>query len=89
MYVTDDEAWEILESEAAALYPAGPADQEVWSRSSGKNADLPKDLTGRAQWHRCLKDLRAGKGPAPRKLIRTMLEDFSRNPTLIQLQTRF
>jgi len=90
MSISEGEAWEVLESEAAALYPAGPSDQEVWSRSSGKNADLAIDANGRAQWHRCLKDVRRGKGPTANRLIRTMLEDFPRNPTLLKLdQHRF
>jgi hypothetical protein len=86
MSISDDEAWEVLESEAAALYPAGPSDQEVWSRSSGKNADLANDANGRAQWHRCLKDVRRGKGPTANRLIHTMLEDFPRNSTLLKLE---
>jgi hypothetical protein len=86
MSISDDEAWEVFESEATALYPAGPSDQEVWSRSSGKNADLANEANGRAQWHRCLKDVRRGKGPTANRLIHTMLEDFPRNPTLLKLE---
>lgn len=84
--LTDDEAWDALETEAVGLYPSGPAHNEVWSRSGGKNEELPSEFTGRAQWHRCLKEIRAGRRPSTRQLVQTMLQDFPYNQTLRHLE---
>lgn len=80
--IRPDEAWQIFEEILAKMYPAGPTDQEVWSRSGGHNEDLKLDGTGVAQWHRCLKQVRSGSGPRPSKLLDTALRDFGDNPVL-------
>lgn len=80
--IRPDEAWGMFEETLAKMYPAGPTDQEVWSRSGGHNEDLNLDGTGVAQWHRCLKQVRSGNGPRPSKLLATALRDFGDNPVL-------
>jgi hypothetical protein len=80
--IRPDEAWQMFEETLAKMYPAGPTDQEVWSRSGGHNEDLNLDGTGVAQWHRCLKQVRSGNGPRPSKLLTTALRDFGDNPVL-------
>ncbi|WP_374341623.1 effector-associated domain EAD1-containing protein [Methyloversatilis sp.] len=80
--IRPDEAWQMFEETLAKIYPAGPIDQEVWSRSRGRNEDLNLDGTGLAQWHRCLKRVRSGNGPRPSKLLDTALRDFGDNPVL-------
>lgn len=80
-----DEAWDAIEAEAIGLYPWGPADRELWSRSGGNNGDLANEDDGRAKWHRCLKKLRAGKAPGVKALLRVMMEDYPHNETLKQL----
>ena len=84
--IPTEEAWQMLTGELVRLYPRGPTYNEFWSRSGGKEEELSLDGTGVAQWHRCIKDVRAGRGPKAADLLRTAIEDFSGNPTLQMLQ---
>lgn len=84
--LTPDEAWAAFESEATALYSYGPSDRELWSRSGGNNEDLPNEDTGRTAWHKCARDLRAGRAPGIRALLKVMSQDYPYNDTLRQLQ---
>ncbi|SFB21441.1 hypothetical protein SAMN04515620_12662 [Collimonas sp. OK607] len=77
-----DDAWQMFEETLAELYPQGPTHQEFWSRTGGKDNQLSSEGNGVAQWHRCLKHVRAGQGPAASNLLRTSLRDFSGNPVL-------
>ncbi len=89
VHLSIDEAWDAIEAEAAALYQWGPADRELWSRSGGHNEDLTNEGNGRAKWHRCLKELRAGKAPGIGALLRVMLDDYPHNDALKQLRLHF
>lgn len=80
-----DEAWAAFESEAIQMYPRGPTDRELWSRSGGRNEDLTHEENGKADWHRCVRDLRSGMAPGVRPLLHTMLEDYTNSDTLRQL----
>ena len=82
LQIPPDEAWTIFEETLAKLYPGGPTDQEVWSRSGGRNEELIQEGNGIAQWHRCLKQVRSGNGPLFSKLLNTALKDFSGNSVL-------
>ncbi|BBL25092.1 effector-associated domain EAD1-containing protein [Comamonas terrigena] len=82
LQVREDDAWKIFEETLAKLYPSGPTDQEVWSRSGGRNEELIQEGNGIAQWHRCLKQVRSGNGPLLSKLLNTALQDFSNNSVL-------
>ncbi|WP_245638660.1 GAP1-N1 domain-containing protein [Hydrogenophaga palleronii] len=77
-----DDAWKMLEESLVKLYPGGPTEQEVWSRSGGYNEDLSHHGNGVAQWHRCLKQVRAGNGTSSSSLLNTALKDFGSNPVL-------
>lgn len=77
-----DEAWQLFEETLTRLYPGGPTDQEVWSRSGGIDEDLDWKGNGVAQWHRCLKQVRSGNGPRASKLLDISLRDFGDNPVL-------
>ncbi|MBT9596618.1 MAG: hypothetical protein IV094_11590 [Vitreoscilla sp.] len=80
--IRPDEAWQMFEETLTKLYPGGPTDQEVWSRSGGNNEDLDWKGNGVAQWHRCLKQVRSGSGPRLSNLLDTSLRDFGDNPVL-------
>lgn len=80
--VRPDEAWQMFNETLAKLYPGGPMDQEVWSRSGGHNEDLNQEGNGVAQWHRCLKQVRSGNGLRSSNLLDTALRDFSGNSVL-------
>jgi len=77
-----DDAWQMFEETLAELYSQGPTHQEFWSRSGGKDNQLSSEGNGVAQWHRCLKHVRAGQGPVASNLLHTALRDFSGNPVL-------
>lgn len=85
LYMSEEDAWGAFESEAVQMYPKGPFDRELWSRSGGRNEDLAHEDTGRTAWHRCIKSLRVGMAPGIRQLLNTMLEDYSHSDTLKQL----
>lgn len=80
--IRPEEAWQMFEETLTKLYPGGPTDQEVWSRSGGNNEDLDWRGNGVAQWHRCLVQVRTGKRPRPSKLLDTSLRDFGDNTVL-------
>lgn len=80
--IRGDDAWKMFEDALAQLYPGGPTEQEIWSRSGGHNEDLSHHGNGVAQWHRCLKQVRAGKGTSSSALLNTALRDFGSNPVL-------
>ena len=70
------------------LYPAGPRDQEIWTRAGGDPSRLHLHDTGRVAWFRALRTLRHGGGGSEIRsetLIRTALEDYPHHPTLVAL----
>lgn len=81
-----EEAWKTFEESLAELYPQGPAEQEFWSRSGGKGNQLVAEGNGLAQWHRCIKHVRAGLGPSASALLHTALQDFRGNTALKMLR---
>lgn len=67
------------------LYPAGPVDQEIWTRAGGDISCLRLGGSGRAMWFAALKILRqggGGRGLSAVSLMRTALEDFPHNAGL-------
>ncbi|MGX4641683.1 GAP1-N1 domain-containing protein [Massilia sp. SYSU DXS3249] len=80
--IPEDEVWQMFEVTLAELYPQGPMHNEIWSRSGGKDEQLSSEGNGVAQWHRCIKQVRAGRGPVASDLLRTALRDFSGNAVL-------
>ena len=90
VHLSTDEAWSAFESEASTMYPWGPGDRDLWSRSGGRNKDLSRGDTGTDAWHRCIRELRAGKSPGVHALISEMCNDYQHNDTLkVLLNHRF
>lgn len=70
------------------LYPLGPLDREIWSRSGGDVANLRIGSTGRAGWHAALRLLTQGGGGANitiSSLLTEALSEFGANPNLKRL----
>lgn len=84
--IPTEEAWRMLTDELVQLYPYGPTHHEFWSRSGGKEEELSLDGSGVAQWHRCIRHVRAGKGPKAADLLRTAIKDFTGNSVLQMLR---
>ncbi|MFY0729965.1 hypothetical protein J1D76_14525 [Pseudomonas sp. NFX15] len=88
--VSENELWLLLEEVATELYPFGPSHNELWSRASGREQDLPQSDTGGARWHRILKSLRAGSGgTTPARLVSEMRKDYSDNDRLRYLSHHY
>lgn len=84
----DPDIWSQLGAIMPTLYPAGPMDQEIWSRAGGDPSRLHLNETGRTAWFRAIGTLqRGGGGSGIRRetLIRTALEDYPHHPTLSAL----
>lgn len=80
---TVNEKWAALEDAACDLYPAGPDDEQLWSRAGGKKSDLPRGFqSGAARWHAALSSVRFGGRPKARELLFHMLKDFPDNEQL-------
>jgi hypothetical protein len=82
--------WKTLEEIMANLYPSGPIEQEIWSRSGGDLSRLKLGSTGRTNWFNALRTLRQGGGGSRidlRTLIGTALEDYPHHVLLLRLLT--
>lgn len=80
---TASEKWAALEEAACDLYPAGPDDEQLWSRAGGKKSDLRGGFqSGAARWHAALSSVRFGGQPKARELLFHMLKDFPDNEQL-------
>lgn len=77
--------WDCLEAVAVDLYPEGPDHDELWSRAGGRNADLQHGGSGRSRWHHALAQIKNGKGPQVRNLLREIRREYSSNELLREL----
>lgn len=87
--VHSQDPWTTLESALVELYPFGPRDQEIWSRSGGDLSRLDFHSTGQAAWHSAIRKLKQGGGGRSitfAALLKTSLEDFANHPTLAAIQ---
>ncbi len=81
--------WKILQSELPDLYPAGPSDQEIWSRAGGDISQLRLQGAGRAMWFAALRTLEQGGGGAKislNSLVEAVLLDFPQHSVLRTLR---
>lgn len=82
--------WSVFEKILIELYPFGPQDQEVWSRSGGDLSRLQFHSTGQAAWHAALRALKQGGGGRNidfDSLLSTAKEDFPNHSMLATLKT--
>jgi hypothetical protein len=71
------------------LYPLGPTQAEIWSRAGGDLSRIAVGGQGRAQWFAAVQMLRqGGGGTTASKLLETVLDDFPRNETVMNLLQR-
>jgi hypothetical protein len=83
---TNDNQKEI-EDLMVTLYPLGPTDREIWSRSGGDLARLRGGSTGRAAWHAALRTLFLGGGGTITVdfLLKEAAAEYENNPQLNRL----
>lgn len=76
-----------VEDLMVTLYPQGPTDREIWSRSGGDLAGLRGGSTGRAAWHAALRTLSLGGGGAITidSLLNAAAAEYGNNPQLRRL----
>jgi nucleoside phosphorylase len=80
--LNEDELWKSLEEVVIQLYPKGPEDSSIWSRSDGDQSSLPYATSPRGAWHTALRTLRlggGGRGISRAKLLSRLGEDFPLN----------
>ncbi|MFC9202707.1 caspase family protein [[Kitasatospora] papulosa] len=83
--------WREIETIMADLYPAGPTDQEIWTRAGGDLSRLRLNGSGRANWFAALRNLKLGGGGQQislHTLLETAIDDFPHHPELTALKTR-
>jgi hypothetical protein len=83
--VSSTEKWDSLVGLAAELYPRGPDQDALWSRSGGRDSDLRHHGTGKERWHSAMRDIQNGRPPRVSKLIREMRVDYPQNTNLSML----
>ncbi len=77
-----------LENVAIRLFSGGPNDRQIWSRAGGNPALLEIERNAVAAWHSAVRTLELGGGGtdiSPTSLVAAMLEEFPRNPELLDL----
>ena len=74
--ISEFEKWEMFQSLAAELYPAGPDEGGLWERAGGDDADLSSRGDGRTRWRNAIRGMRNGRRPTPFALLTRMKEDF-------------
>lgn len=76
-----------IEDLMVALYPQGPTDREIWSRSGGDVATLRIGDTARSAWHAALRTLSLGGGGAITigSLLKEAATEYGNNPNLRRL----
>lgn len=84
---TTQSDWDCLEAVAVELYPGGPDHDELWNRAGGCNADLQHNGSGRSRWHYALDQVKKGKGPHVRSLLKEMRREYSSNDLLRELDS--
>jgi hypothetical protein len=77
--------WECLEAVAVELYPEGPDHEDLWGRAGGRNADLQHGGSGRSRWRHAFAQIKNGKRPPVRNLLREMRREYSSNELLKEL----
>ncbi|MBV2196419.1 MAG: hypothetical protein KUL78_07955 [Flavobacterium sp.] len=89
--ITENEWWETFSELCIRLYPSGPKQDKIWERANGDESYLITHSTGRETWLEILKKLRNGgcDDVTPKKLIKTMLEDYKKNEELKTLKDLF
>ena len=81
--------WSELEQLLPNLYPSGPVEHEVWTRSGGDPSRLHHNDTGRTMWFKALGILRRGGGGTDisgQSLVTAALQDYPHHPSLLALQ---
>lgn len=82
--ISSEEQWEALTHAVLDLYPSGPRENKIWSRSGGTESVLHVGGTGGSQWQEAIRLLRLGGGGqiTGAMLLREMAKDFSGNEQL-------
>lgn len=81
----DGDRWSELERCLVELYPAGPRDQELWTRAGGDLSRIQLYGSGQATWHSALRTLKQGGGGrniSIDSLVAAAREDFPKHQQL-------
>lgn len=81
----DADRWSRLEQCLIELFPAGPRDQELWTRAGGDLSKLQLYGSGQATWHSAMRILKQGGGGRSisfDSLLAAAKEDFPKHAQL-------
>jgi GTPase-associated protein 1, N-terminal domain type 1/Effector-associated domain 1 len=78
---TTDQLWDLFIQTVVELYPKGPTEDEIWSRSGGKESALRHEGTGESRWRDAFRLLRHSGGGdiTAAKLLSEIRRDYAGN----------
>ncbi|WP_185812412.1 effector-associated domain EAD1-containing protein [Enterobacter hormaechei] len=76
---TPEEKWEFLTSILIDLYPSGPDESDIWSRSGGHLWDIWSFGSGYERWRRAIEKVKKGAKPNVDDLLKEVIADFPNN----------
>ncbi|HHQ4309316.1 TPA: effector-associated domain EAD1-containing protein, partial [Serratia fonticola] len=76
---TPEEKWEFLTAILIELYPSGPDESDIFSRSGGNSWDIWSFGSGYERWRRAIEKIKKGAKPNVDDLLREVIIDFPNN----------
>lgn len=86
---TPEEKWNFLISILIELYPSGPDESDIWSRSGGKSWDIWSSGSGYERWRRAIEKLKMGAKPNVDDLLSEVIIDFPNNEKIAVIRDIF
>ena len=86
---TRAQLYDLLLETVCELYPSGPMESEIWSRSGGNPAKLDTSGSGQRQWEEAVRKSRYGSRLRAEELILEMREDYPLNERLAYLEKQW
>lgn len=76
---TPEEKWEFLTAILIELYPSGPDESDILSRSGGNSWDIWSYGSGYERWRHAIEKIKKGAKPNVDDLLREVIADFPNN----------
>ncbi|WP_272685715.1 MULTISPECIES: GAP1-N1 domain-containing protein [Providencia] len=86
---TDEEKWNFLTTILIELYPSGPDENDILSRSGGNSWDIYYLGSGYDRWRRTIEKIKKGAKPNVDDLLREVIDDFPNNEKIEVISEMF
>ncbi|MEI2628780.1 effector-associated domain EAD1-containing protein [Erwinia aphidicola] len=86
---TPEEKWEFLTATLIELYPSGPDESDILSRSGGNSWDIWTFGSGYERWRRAIEKIKKGARPNVDDLLREVIIDFPNNERIEVIKEMF